>query len=152
MVLDAQRLQVENARKRVLGLACEAVANCVLPALGAADSAFELTLPRYGLSSLIFLVDVSNGPSFALRVEPRWKRYLDFRRRRRATQFWNRHALPTPRILYHDLSVRTRLQTGLFLLAEEKIDGGNVVDFDAASGAYEAMGRALAQVHSFTRR
>ena len=49
---------------------------------------------------MIFLVDVSNGPSFALRVEPRWKRYRDFRRRRRATQFWNRHTLPTPRILY----------------------------------------------------
>lgn len=33
MVLDAQRLQVENARKHVLGLACEAVRKCVLPAL-----------------------------------------------------------------------------------------------------------------------
>ena len=33
MVLDAQRLQVENARKHVLGLACEALRKCVLPAL-----------------------------------------------------------------------------------------------------------------------
>ncbi len=40
MVPDAQRLQIENARKHVLGLACEAVTKCVLPALGATDSKF----------------------------------------------------------------------------------------------------------------
>jgi len=142
---------MQTARKRVEALAREAVATHVLPHLGARGRDFEVTIPLYGRSSLVYLVDVAGGASFALRVEPSWQRYLAFRQRRRATLFWTRRGLPTPRLLYEDLSPLTRLKTGLFLLAEERVEGGNVVDQGPESGAFEALGRALARVHALTR-
>ncbi len=151
VVTQAPELGIETERERVEGLARKAIATHVLPALGAEGRDFELALPAYGKSSLVYLVDVDGGSSFVLRVEPSWRRYPAFRRRRNATLFWTRHELPTPRLLYQGLSPATRLKTGLFLLAEQKIEGINLVDQAQHRGGYSALGRTLARVHGVRR-
>ncbi len=151
VVTYAPELGIETERERVEALARKAIATHVLPALGAGGRDFELAIPAYGKSSLVYLVDVDGGSSFVLRVEPSWKRYAAFRRRRNATLFWMRHELPTPRLLYQGLSPATRLKTGLFLLAEQKIEGINLLDQAQHRGGYSALGRTLARVHTVRR-
>ncbi len=151
VVTYAPGLGIETERERVEALARKAIATHVLPALRAGGRDFELTIPSHGTSSLVYLVDVDGGSSFVLRVEPSWRRYAAFRRRRNATLFWMRHELPTPRLLYQGLSPATRLKTGLLLLAEQKIEGINLVDQAQHRGGYSALGRTLARVHGVRR-
>jgi len=144
------------ARREIEGEVRRLVADVALPALGEAGRGFDLTIPRLGRSSLVFLVDVEGGRPFVVRVGRGRRGRRDLARRVRAARYWTRHGLPTPAVLHADLSWATRRRTGFSLLCEARIDGGNAVDLARGEGAGEAgfaaVGRAFARVHAVERR
>jgi len=144
-----------QARHEIEGEVRDTLERVILPALGAAGRPVELTIPKLGRSSLVFLVDVEGARSFVVRVARGRQARRGLRRQRHAGALWARHALPTPAILHADLSRSVRRATGFAFLCEQRIHGRNAVDLDAgAAGAagFAAVGRAFARVHAVERR
>jgi len=150
--LESDALQ---ARHEIEGEVRAAVERVVLPALGEPGRRAELTIPKLGRSSLVFLVDVDGGRSFVVRVARGRRARRGLRRHVRAGALWARHGLPTPAILHADLSRAARRATGFSLLCEQRIRGRNAVELgpgEAGRAGFAAVGRAFARVHAVERR
>jgi len=139
---------IAAARRGLEGRVREVVDRAVLPALGQDGRPFRLRIPRYGRSSLLYLVDVEAGRPFVVRVATTSKGRQALARQRRTVHFWVGRRLATPPVLGADLSRGGALSW----LCEGRVEGCNVVELPAGHPGHAAMGRAFARVHGVTRR
>ncbi len=128
------------------------VASSILPAMGLSDRSFVVEPPAdAGTRSAIRLIRIDGLPPLLMRTHTHWRQAT-------ATMEALRHleslALPAPRLVYHDIRLRSRLTGGSpFVTVETWIDGRRLSSLDGETSRDAAIKVAvlLARFHRVTR-
>jgi len=135
-------------RQAVLERLDDYVRERLLGVLGLSGSAFELTIPSEGTRSVVLVLRAGER-SFILKCFSSWVRAW-------STVLSARHLVsrgaPVPRLIHADLSPWTYWKTGLLVVVEEAIEGRNFLELERTDQRLRAAARALAGLHSISRR
>lgn len=117
------------------------------PRLGLPDSGLQVDAPRHGLISQLLIVRGEGVEPCVVRFH---RNPVDARTCLRAHKLAERHDLPVPRLVYHDLTLPHRLRYGFAVLVEEYVKGAHLDPGGVGHQRLDALASTLARLHGIT--
>ncbi len=118
------------------------------PRLGLPRAGLQIDVPRHGLNSQLIIV---RGESIAPRVVRFHRNPVEARACLRAHQLAEKHGLPVPRLVHHDLTLPHRLRHGFSVLVEEYLVGAHLDPGSLGEARLRALATTLGELHGVTQ-
>lgn len=126
----------------------EYVAQNLLPARGLAGAPFEVDIPRRGVRTVLYDLQIGDTERLALRcLETRGL----LRRNLRASQLLHSRDIRVPEVVFVDDARSTKRRLGFYVLGERWIGGGHVDEQPDPASALESAAGELGRLHGIRR-